>query len=87
MMTSFHLLRPYMLFAFIPLIALAFIMLSHKQSHSAWNKICDTHLLPYLQLSTRRNHSNTAALLVLAVLTCLILSLSVLKIKLNIYDL
>src|SRR3990167_6290126 len=43
-----HLLRPWWLLAYIPWLFLLWLYLRSHVKSSAWHKICDDHLLPYL---------------------------------------
>ena len=75
-MMSLHLLRPYMLFAFVPLGLLIILLVKNNPSRHLWKKVCDAHLLPYLPYSTAKKQGNSSLLLLCALFTCLILSLS-----------
>jgi len=76
MMTSFHLLRPYMLLALIPLGLLMWRLLNVNLSRNAWKHVCDSHLLAYLPYFTHKKTINTTAWLIFSLLVFLILSLS-----------
>ena len=47
-MTTFHLLRPFALIGFLPLIALAWRLRHHKRTDTNWTNVCDPHLLPHV---------------------------------------
>lgn len=48
MLSEFHLIRPFWLLALLPLIAFAIAVFRKNPNASAWNEVCDPHLLPYL---------------------------------------
>lgn len=48
MMAEFHFIRPWWLLVFLPSVAIALMMLRQTQVRTAWNQVCDAHLLPYL---------------------------------------
>lgn len=48
MLSDFHLLRPYWLLLLIPLAGLIWRLRRQGVSRSAWAKICDSDLLPYI---------------------------------------
>lgn len=48
MFSEFHLIRPFWLLTLLPLLAFATTMLRRNPNLSAWNEVCDPHLLPYL---------------------------------------
>lgn len=48
MLSEFHLIRPFWLFALLPLIAFVVAVFRKNPNASAWNEVCDPHLLPYL---------------------------------------
>ncbi len=47
-MANIHFLRPYWLFACIPLILFGYTLLKQKTVIAAWQPICDSHLLDHL---------------------------------------
>lgn len=47
-MMDFHFIRPFWLLALIPWLFLAWYLLRQTPKLSAWSKVCDSHLLPYL---------------------------------------
>lgn len=47
-MTEFHFMRPIWLFCLLPLILLAGYLFRQPSVTTAWNNVCDAHLLPYL---------------------------------------
>ncbi len=47
-MTEFHLMRPMWLFTLLPLIILGWYLFKQTTVTTAWNNVCDAHLLPYL---------------------------------------
>ncbi len=72
-MSDFHFLRPLWFLAFAVLIPLClFALRGRGQQHSPWNRVCDSHLLPFIlspNKSSGRDHS--------ALLLCLIASLCI----------
>ncbi len=48
MLADFHFLRPYWLLALIPLALLLWSIYRGRHANSAWHRICDAPLLPYL---------------------------------------
>jgi len=63
-MSEFHFIRPLWLITFIPLILLFIYSLRKATSLTAWSKICDSHLLPFLiKNKTASNHSYAISLL------------------------
>lgn len=47
---SFHLLRPYWLLLFIPVICFVWLFLYRDTTKNPWQQVCDSHLLPYLMV-------------------------------------
>lgn len=47
-LNEFHFIRPYLLFALIPYLAILLLMLRKKLSQGNWSAVCDKALLPYL---------------------------------------
>lgn len=47
-MIDFHFLRPYWLFALVPIVYLLWALRNAGSSHNPWRGICDEHLLPTL---------------------------------------
>lgn len=47
-MMAFHFLRPGWLLMLIPLLTLMIVLIRKNPSSTAWSKVCDAHLLPYL---------------------------------------
>ncbi len=76
MSTLLHLIRPSWLVAIIPFVWLMVMLMTNSTARSAWKKACDAHLLTYLSHSEPTQSLNTTALIVGALLLCLILSLS-----------
>lgn len=73
---SYHFLRPEWLLAWIPLVGLFIGLLRRQALPAAWQRVCDSHLLPYV-LQTGSTRSYVAALIYLFIsLSCLIISLS-----------
>ena len=55
-MDYLHLLRPFWLLAYIPWLLMLYLSLPQKNVASAWKKLCDPHLLPYI---TEHNNFST----------------------------
>ncbi len=55
MITEFHFIRPWWFLSLIPLILLTFYLARQTQGLSAWSKVCDSHLLPFL-IQTKPYH-------------------------------
>ena len=60
-MTEFHFLRPFWLITFLPLIILFLYLLRKAIAKTAWSKICDSHLLPFL-IKTKTDGGRSFAL-------------------------
>ena len=52
MINTFHFIRPYWLFMFIPVSALLLYHYKNEKHHNAWHRACDAHLLPHLLVNT-----------------------------------
>ena len=52
-LADFHFIRPYWLFAAVPVVALAWLLARGGQARGSWARVCDTALLPYLLVGTR----------------------------------
>lgn len=48
MINEFHLIRPLWLWSLLPLVVLGWYLLRQTSVTTAWNNVCDAHLLPYL---------------------------------------
>jgi len=48
MLNEFHLIRPYWLFAILPLVGFTWRAFQTNLKTQAWSQVCDEHLLPYL---------------------------------------
>jgi len=56
-MSEFHFIRPYWLFAFLPLILLVFLNLRQKLQQGSWQAVCDADLLPFILQEKERQQS------------------------------
>ena len=65
-MTEFHFIRPLWLWMLVPLVVLSWCLLRQTSTMTAWNKVCDAHLLPYL-IQTKRYTRRTLSMLLLFV--------------------
>jgi len=73
---QFHFLRPYWLFAFLPLAYLVWLLLKQKLSSQSWEAICDKELLPYILVGGLGNSRKLPAILLALCGTLAILSLA-----------
>ena len=48
MLTDFHFIRPYWLFALIPCFILIYLIIKHKLQRGSWANVCDKALLPFI---------------------------------------
>ncbi len=55
---TFHFLRPMWLLALLPLAGLIFFHFKEGTRSSAWNKVCDPHLLPHLLIGKHKPTSH-----------------------------
>lgn len=66
-MTEFHFLRPLWLLMLLPLLLVAGLLLRQGSLSSAWNNVCDEHLLPFLiHMKGRSRRSFSLVLLLLS---------------------
>jgi len=56
-MSEFHFIRPYWLFAFLPLMLLVFLNLRQKLQQGSWQAVCDADLLPFILQEKERQQS------------------------------
>jgi Ca-activated chloride channel family protein len=75
MITEFHLLRPWWLLAFIPLLCLSVFMWKKAQTLTSWAAVCDKPLLEHLLCHTGQKR-RFSRILVLGSLFWMIISLS-----------
>jgi len=47
-LAEFHFIRPYFLFALLPLIGMIIYALKHKLQQGSWQAVCDAELLPFI---------------------------------------
>ncbi|MGK0298422.1 MAG: Ca-activated chloride channel family protein [Gammaproteobacteria bacterium] len=73
---EFLFLRPYWMLAFIPLIAMLFIMVKRKLRSRKWESLCDKELLPYILIGDEPVSKRTSAILLGLTGALLILSLA-----------
>lgn len=76
MLSEFHLIRPFWLLAFVPLIAFAATVFRKNPNISAWNDVCDPHLLPYLIKTKPQAKRHLSLLLLFLSALLMIVSLS-----------
>lgn len=65
-MTEFHFIRPLWLLMLLPLVMLGWRILRQTSVMTAWTKVCDAHLLPYL-IQTKGYSRRTFSMLLLFV--------------------
>ena len=65
-MTEFHFIRPLWLLTLLPLLTLVWYVFHQTSSMTAWSKVCDVHLLPYL-LQSKGSSRRVFSRLLLAV--------------------
>ena len=73
---TFHLLRPFWLLGFIPLIIMGFILLRQPPALHVWRHVCDSHLLPHLLKTQGINNYRRALSLLLTAMACVVISLT-----------
>lgn len=67
MIPLFHFLRPFWLFAFIPLVVLLYRLFKIKTTQHPWQAICDSHLQPYvIKMNGQRNRAVPISLLLIS---------------------
>lgn len=71
-MTDFHFLRPWWLFAILPVLGLFWSLLKHSTRSEAWAAVCDSHLLKQLMQAKgqSRRHLAIVCLFFSALLMC-----------------
>ncbi len=76
-MTEFHFIRPLWLFIFLPVLALMWWCLRRQApTMTAWGKVCDSHLLPYLIQTKGYSRRTISWLLLFASVVFMIISLA-----------
>ncbi len=75
-MTDFHFMRPWWLLTFFPLLVLAWSLLRQLPAMSAWSKVCDDHLLPYLIQSKAYSRRTFSWILLFASVALMIIGLA-----------
>ncbi len=65
-MTEFHFIRPLWLLTLLPLVLLGWRLFRQTSVTTAWSKVCDAHLLPYL-IQTKGYSRRTFSMLLLFV--------------------
>jgi Ca-activated chloride channel family protein len=75
MLNEFHLIRPYWLLALLPVIGFAWTALRQRAFSSAWDEVCDPHLLPYLIQTKASGKRQWSWFLLLASVVFIIISL------------
>lgn len=75
-MADFHFIRPYFLFAFIPLILSLFLLFNRSRQGQAWSKICDAHLLQHLLVNVGGKARLASVLLMALVGSVMVVSLA-----------
>ena len=75
-MTEFHFIRPFWLLSLLPLAILAWYVIGRQPAMTAWSKVCDVHLLPYLIQTKGRVRRHASMSLLLASAIFMIISLA-----------
>lgn len=75
-MTEFHFIRPLWLLMLVPLLVLLGFMFRKTASLTAWSKVCDEHLLPYLIQTNGHGRQRYSYALLLASAVMMIISLA-----------
>lgn len=75
-MTEFHFLRPWWLWALLPVILLGFRILRRGSAVSIWSKVCDAHLLAPLLVYHGRVQRVALVVGAIGSLCCMILALA-----------
>lgn len=75
-MTNLHLLRPYALLLIIPFAILIALCWRQQRAGHAWQRICDTHLLPYVLCTNQKSQRNGALLWLLTSILLLTIGLA-----------
>ncbi|ASQ44708.1 hypothetical protein clem_00710 [Legionella clemsonensis] len=75
-MTEFHFIRPWWLFAILPLLALAWYLWRRRPQLEVWAAICDQSLLEHLLVAKGSHNRHFALSLLVASALCMIISLS-----------
>ena len=76
MLSEFHLIRPFWLLALVPLLAFSAAVFRKSPNASAWNDVCDSHLLPYLIKTKPQVKRQLSSLLLFLSALFMIISLS-----------
>lgn len=76
MMTEFHFIRPLWLLMLIPLVLLGWRLLRQGSVSTAWNKVCDAHLLPYLIQTKGYSRRTLSTLILFASVALMIIGLA-----------
>ena len=73
---NFHFIRPYWLWAFIPLALVVILFINRKVYSKSWQSVCDTWLLPYILSSEEDRSSSWATLWLVLIGICSIIALA-----------
>jgi len=74
--SQFHFLRPYLLWLFIPAIALIYYLKQNKDTHSNWEKIISPHLFQFLVRGEQTEKKQSHIFLISLLISLLIISIS-----------
>lgn len=75
-MTDFHFIRPLWLWMLLPFVVLSWCLLRQTSTMTAWSKVCDAHLLPYLIQTKHYSRRIFSMLLLFASVLLMIISLA-----------
>ena len=75
-MMGFHFIRPLWLLSLLPLVLLAWPLLRQTPAMTAWSRVCDAHLLPYLIQKKGHTRRSFSRLLLLVSAVCMVISLA-----------
>lgn len=76
MLGNIHFLRPWGLFAFLPLLLITFAIVKKRLSNSSWQNICDKNLLPYLNISQKNKKYLLPIFLLFTSGCCMVIALA-----------
>lgn len=76
MLADFHFIRPYFLFALVPVVGFIILSLRNKLAQGSWDKVCDAELLPYIlqDKAGRQQHWTLTAISIASILAILALA-------------
>ena len=75
-LSNIHFIRPLWLLAIIPLIAMFILFLKNNSRLTAWEEVCDPHLLPHLMTGEKKSKSKLPLLIITALWLVTVLALA-----------